>query len=114
MRALKEENRYYRAAIDLYGNVTELYPDSDVWLTGHSLGGSVSSLLGLTFGLPAVTFEAPGEALAAQRLGLPAPPGSVAGAPQTRQYSGSYHFGQTADPIYMVTTELLFEYLGLV
>lgn len=102
VEALKDENRYYRAAIDLYGNVTEIYPNSGVWLAGHSLGGSVSSLLGMTFGLPTVTFEAPGDALAAARLGLPAPPGSNPGAPQTREYSGAYHFGHTADPVYMV------------
>ena len=100
--SLKDENRYYRAALDLYSNATELYPHSNVWLTGHSLGGSISSFLGLTFGLPAVTFEAVPEALPARRLGLPVPPGSVPDAPQTRQYTGAYHFGQTADPIYMV------------
>ena len=98
---LRSENRYYRAALDLYSNVTELYPGSNVWLAGHSLGGSVSSLLGLTFGIPVITFEAPGEALAAKRLGLPVPPDSVFDAPQTRKYSGSFHFGQTADPIFM-------------
>lgn len=42
-------------------------------LTGHSLGGSVSSLIGLTFGAPVVTFEAPAEKLAATRLHLPSP-----------------------------------------
>ena len=41
---------------------------------GHSLGGSLASLLGATFGLPAVTFEAPGERMAAHRLHLPLPP----------------------------------------
>ncbi len=97
------ENRYYRAAINLYGNVTELYPNSNVWLAGHSLGGAVSSLLGLTFGLPAITFEAPGDALPAARLGIPAPPASIPGADQTRQYLGTYHFGHTADPVYMGT-----------
>ena len=103
VKALRQENRYYTAAIELYGNVTELYPDSQVWLAGHSLGGSTSSLLGLTFGLPVTTFEAPGEALAAARLGLPAPPGSHPSAPQTRQYTGAVHFGHTADPIFMGT-----------
>ena len=103
LQALHDENRYYRAALDLYSNVTALYPDSDLWLVGHSLGGSVSSLLGQTYGLPTITFEAPGEALAARRLGLPSPPGTHPGAPQTRQYTGSYHFGHTADPIYMGT-----------
>jgi lipase ATG15 len=103
IKALKNENRYYRAAIELYTNVTELYPDSIVWLTGHSLGGAVSSLLGMTFGIPTVTFEAPGEALAASRLGLPAPPDSDAKRPATRKFTGTYHFGHTADPVFMGT-----------
>ncbi|MCJ1363075.1 putative lipase atg15 [Acarospora aff. strigata] len=101
VKNLKRENRYYRAAINLYGNVTALYPKSNVWLAGHSLGGSVSSLLGLTFGLPVVTFQAPAEALAAARIGLPAPPGSRPGFPQSRTYTGAYHFGHTADPVFM-------------
>ncbi len=100
--ALRHENRYYRAAIDLYTNVTELYPDSNVWLAGHSLGGSVTALLGLTFGLPVVTFEAPGEDLASKRLGLPVPPSSDPHKPRTK-YTGAYHFGHTADPIFMGT-----------
>ena len=101
VKALREENRYYAASIELYGNVTELYPTSNVWLAGHSLGGSTSALLGLTFGLPATTFEAPGEALAAARLGLTSPPGAHSSAPQTRKYTGAVHFGHTADPIFM-------------
>ncbi|KAJ9606893.1 putative lipase atg15 [Cladophialophora chaetospira] len=102
VKALRHENRYYRAAIDLYTNVTELYPDSNVWLAGHSLGGSVTALLGLTFGLPTVTFEAPGEDLASKRLGLPAPPSSDPHKPRTK-YTGAYHFGNTADPVFMGT-----------
>ncbi|EXJ90362.1 hypothetical protein A1O1_03461 [Capronia coronata CBS 617.96] len=102
IKALRQENRYYRASIDLYTNVTELYPDSNVWLVGHSLGGAVTSLLGLTFGLPTVTFEAPGEDLPAKRLGLPAPPSSDPHRPRTK-YTGAYHFGNTADPVFMGT-----------
>ncbi|KAI9740761.1 MAG: putative lipase atg15 [Claussenomyces sp. TS43310] len=101
--ALRQENRYYAAARHLYANVTELYPESNVWLTGHSLGGSISSFLGMTYGVPTVTFEAPPDALAARRLGLPVPPGSNADLPQTRENTGSYHFGHTADPIYLGT-----------
>ena len=103
VRALREENRYYSASIELYGNVTELYPKSNVWMTGHSLGGSTSALVGLTFGVPVTTFEAPGDALAAARLGLPSPPGTFSGAPQTRRLTGAVHFGHTADPIFMGT-----------
>lgn len=101
VKALKNEHRYYRAAIELYTNVTELYPHANIWLAGHSLGGAVSSLLGMTFGIPAVTFEAPGEALAASRLGLPAPPEPDPHRPVAREYTGPYHFGHTADPVFM-------------
>lgn len=98
-KALRDEHRYYRAAIELYSNVTMLYPGSNVWLTGHSLGGSVSSLLGLTFGIPTVTFEAPGDALAASRLGLPNPPD--VDRPAVRKQTAAFHFGHTADPVFM-------------
>lgn len=101
VEALHDENRYYRAAIDLYTNVTERYPQANVWLTGHSLGGSMSALLGQTFGLPTVAFEAIPDALPAARLGLPAPPGHDPTRPQTRKNNGIYHVGHTADPIYM-------------
>ncbi|KAF3482001.1 uncharacterized protein GIQ15_04760 [Arthroderma uncinatum] len=98
--SLRSENRYYRAALDLFANVTELYPTSNIWLAGHSLGGAVSSMLGRTYGLPAVTFEAVPEALPISRLGLPVPPGGDPFAPET-EYTGSFHFGHTADPVYM-------------
>ena len=102
-QALREENRYYTASRELYSNVTERYPNSNIWIVGHSLGGAVSAMLGLTYGLPVVTFEAVPDALAASRLGLPAPPGSDPQAPQTRDQTGIYHFGHTADPIYIGT-----------
>ena len=103
VKSLRDRNRYYNAALELYSNVTELYPDSNVWLTGHSLGGVVSSLLGMTFGLPTFTIEAYGDALAASRLGLPAPPGSDPKRPQARRFTGVHHFGHTADPVFMGT-----------
>ncbi|KAF2654524.1 alpha/beta-hydrolase, partial [Lophiostoma macrostomum CBS 122681] len=99
--ALQEKNRYYYAARDLYHNVTALYPDAEVWMAGHSLGGSVSSFLGLTYGHPALTFEAVPEAMPASRLGLPVPPGHQIGSLQSRKLTGGFHFGHTADPVYM-------------
>jgi lipase ATG15 len=99
--ALREKNRYYYAAQDLYHNVTALYPDAEIWMAGHSLGGSVSSFISLTFGHPAVTFEAVPEAMPASRLGLPVPPGHQIGSLQKRAFTGGFHFGHTADPIYM-------------
>jgi lipase ATG15 len=99
--ALKNKNRYYYAAQEIYRNVTKIYPDADIWLVGHSLGGATNSLVALTYGLPAVTFEAPGEAMAAKRLGLPTPPGYRIGAHQQRPSTAGFHFGHTADPIFM-------------
>lgn len=103
VEALRQEDCYYAAARELYSNVTELYPDANIWLTGHSLGGAVTSFLGLTYGLPVVTFEAVPEALAASRLGLPLPPGAEPGFPQAREHTGAFHFGHTADPVYIGT-----------
>ncbi|KAF2226340.1 Alpha/Beta hydrolase protein [Elsinoe ampelina] len=102
-KSLQEKSHYYHAAIDLYRNVTERYPGADIWLTGHSLGGVVSALLGLTYGLPVVTFEAFPDALAAGRLGLPTPPGYHIGRHQDRKNAAVHHFGHTADPVFMGT-----------
>ena len=60
---------------NLYNNVTVMFPDSQIWITGHSLGGGIAALLGTTFGVPVVAFESPGDKLAAARLHLPQPPG---------------------------------------
>ncbi|KAK0250219.1 putative lipase ATG15 [Friedmanniomyces endolithicus] len=103
VKSLHEKSHYYWAVRDLYHNVTERYPNSDVWLAGHSLGGVVSGLLGLTYGLPTLTFEAFPDAMAASRLGLPTPPGYKIGSHQSRVSTGIYHVGHTADPIYMGT-----------
>ncbi|KZO99574.1 alpha/beta-hydrolase [Calocera viscosa TUFC12733] len=72
--ALREESLFYSLGTQLYNNLTYLYPDANVWVVGHSLGGSLAALLGLTFGAPVVSFEAPAERLASRRLHLPLPP----------------------------------------
>ncbi|KAF4603767.1 putative lipase atg15 [Pleurotus pulmonarius] len=72
--ALIQDSLFYTTGVKLVMDLTFLYPSANIWLVGHSLGGSLASLLGATFGLPAIAFEAPGERLAAQRLHLPLPP----------------------------------------
>lgn len=96
-RELLRQDRYYQATLDLYRNVTKLYPPetTDIWVTGHSLGGALASLLGRTYGLPVVAFEAPGEMLASKRLHLPQAPGIP------KHLEHIWHIGNTADPIFM-------------
>ncbi|EKM83324.1 hypothetical protein AGABI1DRAFT_34145 [Agaricus bisporus var. burnettii JB137-S8] len=91
--ALQEESLFYPVGINLYNNITYMYPEANIWVIGHSLGGALASLIGLTFGAPVVAFESPGEAMAARRLHLPSPP-------SLQHITHVYH---TADPIAMGT-----------
>ncbi|CAE6495893.1 unnamed protein product [Rhizoctonia solani] len=69
--SLQTDGLFYGIGVNLYNNLTYMYPNAQIWVVGHSLGGSLASLVGATFGAPVVAFEAPGERLAAQRLHLP-------------------------------------------
>jgi putative lipase involved disintegration of autophagic bodies len=89
-KELAQEDRYYATALGVMFNITHMFPDSDIWLVGHSLGGAVASLMGHTFDFPVVTFEAPPERLPTKRLAL-----------LEKTKSPIYHIGNTADPIYM-------------
>lgn len=89
-----------------------MYPDSNIWVIGHSLGGALASLLGVTFGAPVVAFESPGEKMASTRLHLPSPVRSSSlhsttitervwsSKPSTQHITHVYH---NADPIAMGT-----------
>ncbi|EKM58524.1 uncharacterized protein PHACADRAFT_53577, partial [Phanerochaete carnosa HHB-10118-sp] len=92
-QALVDESLFYSVGTNLYYNLTYMYPESNIWIIGHSLGGALASLLGVTFGVPVVSFETPGEKMAAGRLHLPSPP-------STQHITHIYH---TADPIAMGT-----------
>lgn len=72
-KSLTDDSLFYSIGINLYNNVSYMYPDSNIWLVGHSLGSSLASLIGVTFGAPVVGFEAPGEKLAASRLHINLP-----------------------------------------
>lgn len=86
---LGHKDRYYASALQVMFNITASFPGSEFWVVGHSLGGALASLMGLTFNFPAVTFESPPERLPAHRLGLLESEGPPV-----------YHLGNTADPIF--------------
>ncbi|KAI5831372.1 alpha/beta-hydrolase [Schizophyllum commune Tattone D] len=90
-RSLVDESLFYPIGLNLYNNVTYMYPDANIWLIGHSLGGSLAALMGATFGAPVVAFETPADRLAARRLHLPSPPSTL----------HITHVFHTADPIPM-------------
>lgn len=91
--ALANDSLFYPVGTNLYNNITYMYPNANIWFTGHSLGGSLSGLLGVTFGSPVVSFESPGDRMPARRLHLPKPP----------DLQHITHIFHTADPIPMGT-----------
>ncbi|KAJ3889938.1 alpha/beta-hydrolase [Lentinula edodes] len=107
--ALVEDSMFYTIGVNLVNDLRTLYPSANLWLVGHSLGGALASLLGSTFGLPAIAFESPGERLAAERLGLPMPPAPIGPTESQMSSSGEnsiipslspvVHVYHTADPI---------------
>ncbi|KAG2204097.1 hypothetical protein INT46_011109 [Mucor plumbeus] len=92
-KTISKAELYYDYAAHMYLDVADKYPGATIWLTGHSLGGAVAALLGQTFGVPAVSFESPGDRLASERLHMPRAPGA--------KNLPIWHFGHTADPIFI-------------
>lgn len=88
--SLLQEDTYYNAALIIMHKMKLKYPHATFWTIGHSLGGSLASLVGLTLNIPAVTYEAPPERLPAERMGL-----------IHAHNPAAYHFGNTADPVFM-------------
>lgn len=92
---IRNNSNYYKQSIEIYRQVKRNNPGYQIWTTGHSLGGALSSLVARTYGLVGVAFESPGDLLASQRLHLP--------LPFDPDFDMIWHIGNTADPIYMGT-----------
>ncbi|RIB20486.1 Alpha/Beta hydrolase protein [Gigaspora rosea] len=97
------KDSYYNTALEIYKQAKIDYPNSNIWVTGHSLGGSIASLIALTYNLPAVVFQTPGELLYAKRIGLIPPYNSESELFDYLEGLQIYHFGHNADPVFIGT-----------
>jgi putative lipase involved disintegration of autophagic bodies len=91
----------FNMAMEISKFTQNLYPRAQIWYSGHSLGGALASLVAIATQRPAVTFEAPGEFIYAQRIGLIP---SFQTLEERRLYLESlpiFHFGNDLDPIFL-------------
>lgn len=59
--ALAMPDSYFNIAMKIRESIEVMYPNADIWFTGHSLGGAVAALAAYASNMPAVAFEAPGD-----------------------------------------------------
>lgn len=83
---------YINIAIDI---VEKIKKDTDIdfrniIFTGHSLGGTIATIMGIMYNKTSIAFQSPGDKHYLHLIGLQA-------------HSGTYHFGHDADPIFIGT-----------
>lgn len=93
----QDSDSYFIQAQVIVDQIRQIYPTARLWFTGHSLGGAVANLMALANeGTSSISFEAPGEMLYAQRMGLLPETGDP-----NEQLRPIWNFGVSTDPIYM-------------
>ena len=98
-------NSYYEQLMDIYKSdeIQKRREEGyDIFFTGHSLGGALASLSGLSLYAPVFTFEAPGEEQFARRIGIKLSKNNSKNGESREEYMNLpiYHFGNNGDPIY--------------
>lgn len=94
---LSDQDSYFLQAQSIVDQIRQIYPTARLWFTGHSLGGAVSNLMALANeGTASISFEAPGDMLYAQRIGL-----LPENENPNEQPRPIWNFGVSTDPIYM-------------
>ncbi|KAG5859873.1 putative lipase [Encephalitozoon hellem] len=82
---------YFRDALKIVDSIKKMYHEDKPILVGHSLGGTIASLLGIRNNLPVIAFSSPGDAHIASILGL---------YDIARHYSNIVHVGMCNDVVF--------------
>jgi lipase ATG15 len=79
---------YINIAKDIIEKIKDNIDFENVIFTGHSLGGTIATIMGILYNKTSISFESPGDKHYIDLIGLKA-------------HSGTYHFGHDADPIFL-------------
>lgn len=90
----QRSHQYYQAALEVFETMTEEYPEADYFITGHSLGAALASMVASTVGYPAVGFESPPERGYSWLAGFD-------WSDEDLGYLPIFHFGNDGDPIFL-------------
>lgn len=82
---------YFNDAIEILDAFRAIHNEGGFILTGHSLGGTLASLLGIKYGLPVIAFGSAGDAYIADVLGLYG---------TNNRYENIIHIGMCNDTIF--------------
>ena len=83
---------YINIALDIVEKIKkEIDTDfKNIIFTGHSLGGTIATIMGILYNKTSIAFQSPGDKHYLHLIGLKA-------------HKNTYHFGHNADPIFMGT-----------
>lgn len=82
---------YFNDAVDVLDTVRGIHSGRDMLLIGHSLGGTLASLVGIKYNLPVLAFSSAGDAYMASILGL---------YDTDKDYNNIVHIGMCNDAVF--------------
>ena len=79
---------YIKIASNIINNIKDDIDFNNIVFTGHSLGGTIATLMGILYNKTAISFQSPGNQYYLDLIGLTA-------------HDNIYHFGHNADPLFL-------------
>jgi len=81
---------YINLAKDIVEKVKDTIDFNNLIFTGHSLGGTIATIMGILYNKTSIAFQSPGDKHYLDLIGLQA-------------HQNTFHFGHDADPIFLGT-----------